>query len=775
MRFFSILAITILLYSCNSKSNNYNQPNDFAPVSINNGWVFQAESDEAISVNLPHIPRIEPLIVNDQWQGKHTYTKVLNLKAVENQNTFLHFEGVMHEATVFVNGKKLKKHVGGYLPFSVDLTGHIVDGDNEIHLEVSNSNNENIPPGKPLEELDFNYYGGIYRDVWLIRKNHIYITDPFIENTNEAGWLINFDDVLENKASGTLRLHIKNDSDINERLTIKVKLSQSESIHEFQQELTIEHSESELTSVPVEIDSPLLWSTTNPNLYDLEIQVLSSDGIALDQIEDRVGIRKIELRNNGFYLNGETQFIRGTNRHQEYPYIGYAISNNANYRDALKIKNAGFDFVRLSHYPQDETFLDACDELGLLVMNAIPGWQFYQEGAFTENSFQDIRDMIRRDRNHPSVVFWEVSLNESQMTNEYIQKANEILKEELPFENIYSAGWMDHPAYDLFIPARQHSTPPHYWNKYRNGERSIFISEYGDWEYYAHNAGFNQSAFTDLSDEERNSRQLRSHGEARLLQQAMNFQEAANSNRRGLSTIGHSNWLMFDYNRGYADDIEASGIADIFRIPKFTYFFYRSQRSPEEVISHQLVDQGPMVKIASYWTDDSPTNIRVFSNCEQVDLWLNDSLIAMQTPTIKQFSDQLPHPPFEFVVNHFEPGKLTARGFINGNMVAMDNVYTPGNPNALRLSIDALGGGKEELNDIIFVYAEVIDSAGTLVPNSTNKVQFELSGKGELIGVNPVNAEAGIASILFKGDVSEIMIKASSQGLIPDNYKNSIE
>ncbi|MEQ9298478.1 MAG: glycoside hydrolase family 2 TIM barrel-domain containing protein [Cyclobacteriaceae bacterium] len=744
-----------------------------ARININEGWIVKIDGDmDGSPVNLPHTPRIEPLVVNDQWQGKLTYSKKIEVQQSYMGKTLLHFEGVMHHATVFVNGTKIKEHFGGYLPFSVDLTDHALEGTNEISVEILNTDNSTIPPGKPLAGLDFNYYGGIYRDVWLIRKGDIHITDPFLENDREAGWLLHFDEASDKAARGSLIIQVGNRIDAKEEVKVSVRLSNGSSVYEYEKQIALPNLGNETTALPIEIESPLLWSTVTPNLYDLEIEITSPTGIVYERITDKVGIRDIVLSDDGFFINGEKQFIRGTNRHQEYPHVGYAISNNANYRDALKIKNAGFDMVRLSHYPQDESFLDACDELGLLVMNAIPGWQHYEEGDFVDNSLQDVKDMVRRDRNHPSVVFWEVSLNESGMTDEYMKEANDILRDELPFDDIYTAGWIDHPTYDLFIPARQHAKPPHYWSDYKNGGRNLFIAEYGDWEYYAHNAGFNQTAFEDLSDEERNSRQLRAHGEQRLLQQALNFQEAANSNRKGKNTIGHANWLMFDYNRGYADDLEASGISDIFRIPKFAYYFYQSQRPADETIDHQLVEQGPMVKIASYWTEDSPTDVRVFSNCEEVELYLNDSLIAKQKPTVDAFSDHLEHPPFRFELGQFEPGQLKAIGFIGGQTVVTDMVSTSKQAHSLVLQIDLDGGFSNESDDIVFVYAKVADGQGSIVPSSSHEVTFELNGPGQLIGTNPVVAEAGIATILFRGDLETLNITAISKGLIPITWSD---
>jgi beta-galactosidase len=762
----SILLVLGLLSSCSNEDESLS----LSIISFNEDWKFSGEGLKSEFINIPHTPRIEPLIVNDQWQGNLTYLKNLTIDDPQLGKTFLHFEGVMHDATAFINDVKIKRHVGGYLPFSVDITDHLRKGENQIRIEVSNTDDPTIPPGKPLEGLDFNYYGGIYRDVWLIRKNEIYVTDPFIEDTKEAGWLLHFDEVSTDQATGVLKVQLKNESNSDKEVIIKATLRKGDLAHSFEEKLQLESLEVKSTSLAIDIQNPFIWSTTSPNLYQLTIEINSNNG-TYDLVEDKIGIRQIELNDDGFLLNGEKQFIRGTNRHQEYPYVGYAISNNANFRDALKIKNAGFDFVRLSHYPQDEAFLDACDELGILVMNAIPGWQFFQEGEFVENSYQDIKDMVRRDRNHPSVIFWEVSLNESGMTAEYMEKANQILKEELPFKDTYSAGWIDHPSYDLFIPARQHSGPPNYWNDYKVGDRKVFIGEYGDWEYYAHNAGFNQTAFSDLSEDARNSRQLRSSGERGLLQQALNFQEAANSNRKaGKGTIGHANWLMFDYNRGYADDLEASGISDIFRIPKFAYYFYKSQRPSNEIIDHPLIESGPMVKIASYWTEKSPLDIRVFGNCEEVALYLNDSLIEKKRATKNELSNKLISPPFHFDVSRFQPGNLTAIGFVGGEDVTRDTVSTPGKPHAIRLRVDYSSDFYHERDDLVFIYAEVVDPSGIIIPNDSSEIHFKLNSSGKLIGENPIKTEAGIASILFRGSHSLLDIDAHSSDLRETNY-----
>ena len=229
---------------------------------------------------------------------------------------------------------------------------------------------------------------------------------------------------------------------------------------------------------------------------------------------------------------------------------------------------AGFDYVRLSHYPHAPAFMDACDELGLVVMDCIPGWQYFNPDPGLRRAAVPQLPGPGPPRPQPplrGVVGG--SLNESPMPPEFIARAHAIAHEEYPGDQCFTAGWMH--GYDVYLDARQHGGCRH------ETDRRCVVSEYGDWEYYAMNAGLDQGTWQNLTPAESNSRQLRWQGERALLQQAANFQEAHNDNR-GTVAFADGLWVMYDYNRGYAPDMESSGCMDIFRLPKFSYYFFRA-------------------------------------------------------------------------------------------------------------------------------------------------------------------------------------------------------
>lgn len=762
------LITSLIISGCQTKRNI--EPGQ--ELNFNQGWEFTLieDSTHAFSENnlwdkirLPHTPKLEPIVVNDQWQGICWYKKQFKTPGnSEVKKYFLKFDGAMMVAEVWVNGKLKIKHLGGYLPFTIDITEDLFNNEfNEVIVRLDNRDNPITGP-KPLEILDFNTYGGLYRDVHLIEKNSVYITDPMAEGIPASGGIfVRFPQADSNIAKIKVSTHIRNSGIKKNKLKIIHELWWKDMLIsiERQQSIGVPAGEAINVDALVEIDNPHLWSPEDPSLYKLVTSVVAGDD-TLDQQLTPIGIKNIKFQNNQLYLNGTKRFLRGVNRHQEYPYIGYALSNEAQYRDAVKIKEAGFDYVRISHYPHAPAFMKACDEIGLLVIDAILGWQYYKEDVnFMDHVYQTARDLVRRDRNHACVLAWEVSLNESWMPEYFIDSLTSIAHQEYPGNQCYTAGWQEY-GYDLFLQARQHRL-----KHYSTPTKPYVVSEYGDWEYYAQNAGLNQDSWDGLKEEERTSRQLLSSGEKRLLQQALNIQEAHNDNFN-TPAFADGYWVMFDYNRGYADDLESSGIMSINRVPKFSYYFYRSQRDPEE--HADLYSSGPMVYIASYWTDSSDTDIRIFSNCEEIELYLNDSLIGRQKPDQNLLTTSLSHPPFTFVLENFEPGTLVAKGFINGQEVCQHEHNTPGEVAGIIVWLDESGKKPQAgVNDLVFVHAALVDESGTIVPLNNVDVSFDTKDDASLLSPEIIKTEAGIATALVMiGDSpGDILLTCKSENI----------
>ncbi len=374
------------------------------------------------SVTLPHTAHIEPLANGHgprQWQGVCWYRKNFELPpSAAGKDVFLRFDGAMNTAQIWVNGQSAGNFMGGYLPYVMDISRFVRAGaTNVVAVRLDNRDNPVTGP-KPLADLDFNLYGGLYRDAHLIIQDKLHITDPVLaDKTAGGGVFVTFPAVSENSAVVAVKTHVQNDDAVARAFSLRTRLldAKGKRVATIESPVTLAAGASQEIAQELSVKNPKLWSPDSPSLYSVQSELVER-GQIVDAARTRIGIRHIEITTDGFSINGRKMFLRGCNRHQEYPFIGNALSDAAQYRDALKIKEAGFDYVRCSHYPPSPAFLDACDELGIVVMDSILGWQFFNpDPAFAAQKFQECRQLVRRDRNHPSVVLWEVSLNESDM------------------------------------------------------------------------------------------------------------------------------------------------------------------------------------------------------------------------------------------------------------------------------------------------------------------------------------------------------------------------
>lgn len=692
-------------------------------------------------VHLPHAPQI--LALRHPWkpdnEGINWYRKHFSLPLTsQNSKIFIEFEAADQVADVWINGVHLLHHFGSYLPFTVDLTNHVKfgTGDNIIAVKVDNIRNRDIPVyGNWIS------YGGLYRDAHLIITDRLHITNAIhAQKTAGGGIFVTYPLVIKNQAQINIKTHVFNEYPQSKNCVTKTKLFDANhrlvSTVETKKLLDAgaDHSFDQL----IKLTKFHLWHPNHPYLYQLCSEIYD-DNKLVDVEQTRIGIRRIQFTHEGgFTINGERFFFMGTNRVQDYPYLAWAFPNSTQRRDAQRLREAGFQYVRSSHNPQDPSFLDACDELGILVMDCIPGFQFIGGQQFREYSFQTMREMVRRDRNHPSIILWELSLNETDYDSAFARTAMQIGHEEFPGDQFFVAGWKFPSIYDVFLQATQHGAR-NYTEK-----TPLVISEYGHWDF-----GGGRST----GDVERKS------GEQAMLVQAHNHQESLNLNRGLPFVCGDGLWVGMDFQ------CYPSGVIDYFRLPKFSYYFYQSQRNPALIIKN--IDSGPMVFIANYWTEKSPKDILVYSNCERIDLLLNDKLIASQMPDTGKAVQNLLHPPFTFKNITWQPGKLTANGFIKGKIVSGHSRITPGPATALALSFDLKESALADGEDVFWAYTSIVDEAGTLVHDVEKEVVFQVNGSGILVSPERVMSEAGIACALIRTTTQpgNIEIKASAEGL----------
>ena len=403
---------------------------------LNDDWLFTEQFEDSLAapeylentlqpVRLPHTCKETPFHYFDEslYQMVSGYRRHLQVPADwQGKRILLTFEGAAHDSTVFCNGKKVGEHHCGYTAFTVDLTDNVLYGqDNLLCVRLDSRENLNVPPFGYV--IDYMTYGGIYRDVRLEVKEKVSLSDIFVHTAIDfrsspvTAQITSEITLTESAENMTIRQYYMPKSTAAAQESWRLLCEQT---------VSTDVSCDKEFSLTATITAPLLWDTEEANLYILKTQ-LYQDNTLLDETETTFGIREAVFKKDGFYLNGRKLRIRGLNRHQSFPYVGYAMPKSMQRLDAdLLKKELGLNAVRTSHYPQSHYFLERCDELGLLVFTEFPGWQHIGDDSWKAQAVANAEDMIRQYRNHPSIILWGIRINESPDDDAFYEKTNAV-------------------------------------------------------------------------------------------------------------------------------------------------------------------------------------------------------------------------------------------------------------------------------------------------------------------------------------------------------------
>ena len=720
------------------------------------------------------------------YQGEVWYRKHFTPEETwKGKQLFLHFEAIMGKAKVWINGTLVNEHYGGFLPVIANVTEYLnYEEDNVIAVWADNSNDPSYPPGKPQDMLDFTYSGGIYRDCWMIVHNNVFITDPNYENETAGGGLfVSFGHISQSQAEIKLDAHVRNSSNTYFSGKIEYQLFDKDNrrVCQASKAFSVSKGKARNTSLTIKVEKPELWEPDSPYLYQLHVLLKDKSGHIVDGYRRRIGIRSIEFKGkDGFWLNGKPYPypLIGANRHQDFAIIGNALSNSLHWRDAKKLRDAGLRVIRNAHYPQDPAFMDACDELGLFVIVNTPGWQFWnKEPIFAQRVYSDIRNMVRRDRNHPSVWMWEPILNETWYPEDFAKNVVDILHEEYPYPYCYAG---------CDVTAKGHEYFPIHFTHPLNGAGGAFNTSKMNPKisYFTREWGDNVD---DWNSHNSPSRINRAWGEIPMLVQAQGYAKTDYKYtcydvlyRNTRQHMGGCLWHSFDHQRGYHPDPFYGGIMDAFRQPKLSYYMFCAQR-PVEKNNRLIAENGPMVYIANAMTPFSPKDVTVYSNCDEVRLTYCKN--GKQFIYKKEKTDEgMPSPIITFkdvwdVIydkqlarkNKHEESYLLAEGIVDGEVVATHKVMPARRPSKIILWAD--NEGTETIangSDLITVIAAIADENGNIKRLNNYHIKFEIEGPGELVAsketfTNPREVQWGTAPILVraKAQTGNIKIKAS--------------
>ena len=705
---------------------------------INRGWRFAphvvegaqaADFDDSAfeRINVPHSNIRLPWHSFDDkaYEFVSTYRRTLKIPAyARGQRVFVDFEGVMTASTVWCNGVLLGEYKGGYTPFSFELTKALsAAGRNVITVQVDSTERKDIPPFGG--DIDYLTFGGIYREVSLR-----IVPQTFLENVRAQPR-----NVLGPHPEVEVTCFLQSGLDAGRhKYSIQAELRDGDRVLATanagaQSELDAVDSVSPVTVTLQHLGAITLWDLRNPKLYEVRARLLR-DGVIVDEDSRRIGFREALFTPGGFSLNGKIVKLHGLDRHQTFPYVGQAMPARVQRQDA-KILRYGMrcNMVRTSHYPQSRHFLDCCDEIGLLVLEEIPGWQHVGDAAWQDLTVDSVSRMIRRDWNHPSIVLWGVRVNESMDYHDFYTRTNALahnldaVRQTGGIRYLYNSELLE----DVFT-----------MNDFGWPMKAPNHALYLNTEFVGHTF-----PTKTIDSEER----LREH----TVRHARVHDQLASSPLYA----GGLGWCAFDYNTHYqfgsGDRVCYHGVMDIFRTPKPAAGFYKSMCEPDEEI---------VLEPAFHWAhNDESTGFTVAlisSNCDHLKLYIDHGdakgfqLAGEGDPDRKQFPN-LPHPPFSIdIAEHlFGWGDLRIDGFLGGKQVVSRSYSGDGIDKQLLLLPDdsALLADGADTTRIVF---RVADQFGRVRPFATAALRFELEGPADLIGDNPFPLIGGTGAIWLR-------------------------
>jgi beta-galactosidase len=737
-----IFTITLLVGSEPYSSVGSNRIN----INLDTGWLFIAADNAGYSgttageasfskvciphanVILKHAYQSESAFRIVSWYRRH----ITPAASLNGRRFLLEFQAVSISAVVYVNGTKVGEHRGGYTPFTLDITDKVTTGqDNVIAVQVDSRQQSGVPPEGG--SLDYMIFGGIVRHVNLIVTDPLHVEWVFASTQNPS-------QTAPTAPTITAKTKVVNGSASQKSCTVTTKVVDVENnvvagatgSHDIPANTVYEFSQT--TGA---IADPQLWDIDHPNLYCIYTQV--QDGSTfVDEFMTRTGVRSLTMNKTDgqCYLNGKAIKLRGLNRHETYPYIGRAAAKRLQRKDADILKyDLGCNIVRTSHYPQAPDFLDRCDEIGLLVLEEIPGWAYIGNDAWKKLEQQTLKDMVIRDRNHPCIMTWGVRINESADDNEFYQTTNDSAHFYDPTRLTCGVRRSNSDPATSFLEdiwTQNFATP--------SSNPSNMPTITSEWcghnlDPQAHSWDNDEVQIGQITDG--------SYGHAK----------GQNASYAAKIWGGLLGWCAFDYasshanattnetGRGKNSYISPHGVASVFRLPKLAGYFYQSQRDP--------AFYGPMVRICNYWTSSSPTSVLVVSNCDQVELFQDGTSLGKKTAG--NLYTSLPHPCFSWNVT-FKSGELKAIGYRGGSQAATHIVKTPGSPAGLTVVPDT--AMLYEGGDMTRVVVSIVDASGQLLHLNDDSVSLSATG-ADFIGEAKTSLEGGQTAFYVKTKASQ--------------------